>query len=81
MIMIAPNCLALQKKGEGEEEVVDLRKRGQKGTPTSGANVPTGLPRSGVLDTRSKRKKWTVVWHCTLQDGQKELGISPILSR
>ena len=34
----------------------DQRKGGQIGTPTLGADVPTGLSRSVVLDARSRRK-------------------------
>ena len=42
--MIAPNSLAEQQ-----------RKRGQKGIPTSGSDVPAGLFRSGVLNVRDRR--------------------------
>ena len=56
-MLIAPNSLARQKKGvQGEGEAGDQRKRGQKGNPMPGADVPTGLSRSGVLDARSRRK-------------------------
>ena len=41
MMMITPNSLAGQK--EGEEEAGDQRKGDQTGTPTSGADAPTGL--------------------------------------
>ena len=59
MMMIAPNSLDRQKEGvqgEGQEEVEDQRKRGQTGIPTSVADDPTSLSRSGVSDARSKRK-------------------------
>ena len=36
--------------GEGEEEAGDQRKGGQTGTLTPGADAPTGLSRSVVLD-------------------------------
>ena len=35
-------------QGEGEEEAGDQRKGDQKGAPTSNANVPISLLRSGV---------------------------------
>ena len=59
MMMITPNSPANQKKGvyeEGEEEAGDQRKGGQTGTPTSDADVPTGLSQSGVLGARIRRK-------------------------
>ena len=34
----------------------DQRKRGQKGTPTSGVDVPTGLFRIRVLNAKDSRK-------------------------
>ena len=47
--MIAINSLARRKEGVlGEEEV-----GGQTGTLTAGADAPTGLSRSGVLDARN----------------------------
>ena len=53
MIMITPNSLCRQKEGvqgKGQEEAEDQRKGGQTGTPTSGADAPTGLTRSEMLD-------------------------------
>ena len=37
----------------GEEVSGDQRKGGQRGTLTTGEDVPIGLSRSGVLDARS----------------------------
>ena len=51
-----PNYLAHHKKGvqgEGQEETGDQRKEDRIGTLTPGADAPTGLFRSGVLDARS----------------------------
>jgi len=59
-MMIAPPALTLarQKEGvQGEEEASDQIKGGQTTTLTSGADSPTGLSRSGVLDARSRRKR------------------------
>ena len=57
MMMITPNSFAYQKEGvQGEEEAADQRKGSQTGTPTPGADVPTGLSRSGVLEARNRRK-------------------------
>ena len=42
--------------GEGEEEAGDQRKGDQKGSPTSGADVPIGVLRSGVCNTRNRIK-------------------------
>ena len=46
VMMIDPNSLVREKKaaqGEGEEEAGDRRKGGQTGSPTLGADAPTGL--------------------------------------
>ena len=59
MMMIIPNSLARWKEevqGQWEEEAGDQRKGGQRGTLTSDADASASLSRSGVLDTRSKRK-------------------------
>ena len=42
--------------GEGKEEGGDQRKGGQKRILKLGADVPTGLSRSWVLDVRDKIK-------------------------
>ena len=57
--MIAYNSLARQMEGvhgEWEEEAENQRKRGQTRTPTSDADVPTGLSQSGVLDAKNSKK-------------------------
>ena len=55
---IAPNSLSRQKEiVQGEVEVGDKKKGGQTGTPTLGADAPTGLSQSGVLDARNRRKR------------------------
>ena len=54
-----PNYVARQKEGvqrEGEDQVGDQRNGGQTGTPTSCANAPTGLSRSGVSDAKNRKK-------------------------
>ena len=59
IMMIAPDSLARQKKGahgEEEEESGDRRMGGQTGTPTPGADAPTGPSRSEVLDVRNSRR-------------------------
>ena len=59
MMMITPNSLVHQKEGaqeEEEEEAGDRRKGSQTGTPTPGAEAPTDPNRSGVSDTRNRRK-------------------------
>ena len=59
MMMIAHYSLAHQEEGaqgEGEEEAEDQRKGDQTGIPMSGANAPTGLSWSGVLDSRNRIK-------------------------
>ena len=59
MIMVAPNSFTRKREGvqkEGEEEMGDHRKGSQTGISTSGANAPTGLSRSEVLDARNKKK-------------------------
>ena len=40
----------------GEEEAENQRWGGQTGTPTSGADAPTDLSQSGVIDARNRRK-------------------------
>ena len=50
---IASNYLARQK--EGVQGLRDQRKVGCIGTPTSGADAPTGLFQSGTLDARNRR--------------------------
>ena len=55
MMMFAPNSLVRQKEGaqENEEEKVGGQRKGeQTGTPTPGADAPTGSTRSGVSDAR-----------------------------
>ena len=46
MMMFAPNYFVRQKEGaqgEGEEEAKSRRKAGSTGTPTPGADAPTGV--------------------------------------
>ena len=53
------SCPREEKKGvqgDGEEKAEDWRKGSQTGTLTPGADAPTGLPRSGILDARIRRK-------------------------
>ena len=66
IMMIVPNSLVRQMEGvqeEGKEESGCKRKEGQTRTVTSGADAPTGLSWSGVLDERKRRKhgRWYVV--------------------
>ena len=61
MMIFAPNSLVRQKEGaQGEEEeeaeVGGRRKAGSTGTPTLGADVPTGPTQSGVSDEKNRRK-------------------------
>ena len=56
------------------------RKEGQTETPTLGADAPTGLSVRDVV-CEEQQKTWTVVRGSTLQEGQKGLETSPILSR
>ena len=60
MMKIALNSLAHQKEGvqeEGNEIAGDKRKGGQTGTPTPGADAPTGLSWPGVRNPRNRRKQ------------------------
>ena len=62
MMVIAPNSLARQKKGsqwEEEQEAGGRRKRGPTGTPTPGADAPTG-PDRGV-GCEEQKKTWSMV--------------------
>jgi len=57
--MIAPNSLFRQTvgdHGEEEEETGSQRKGGTTGTPTPGADAPTGLILSAVSNVRNRRK-------------------------
>ena len=59
MMMINPNSLVRQKEEvhrEEEEEAGSRRKGGPTGTPTPGADAPTGPTRSEVLDAKNRRK-------------------------
>ena len=59
MMIVAPNYLVRWKKGtpgEEEEEAGGRRKAGSTGTPTPGADAPTGPTQSGVSDARNRRK-------------------------
>ena len=78
-----PNSLFRQKEGtqgEKEEKAGGRRKGGLTGTPTPGADAPTGPSRSGVSDARNRRKQ-TLLWGSTPEEGQRRLWIRPILSR
>ena len=60
-MIISPSFLVRQKEGaQGEEEEEDQvggqRKRGPTGTPTPGADAPTGPTQSGVSDARNRRR-------------------------
>ena len=57
------NFLVRQKEGaQGKEEARDRRKGGPTGTPTPGADAPTGPTRSGVSNTRNRRKQGRRYW-------------------
>ena len=59
MMIVAPNSLVRQEEGaqgEEEEEAGGRRWVGSIGTPTPGADAPTGPTQSGVSDARKKRK-------------------------
>ena len=54
-MMIALN--SRQKEvAQREGEAVNRRKGGQTGTPTPGADAPTGPTQSGVSDARNRKK-------------------------
>ena len=58
-MMIDLNSIVHQKEGaqeEEEEEAGGRRKEGPTGTPTPGADSPTGQTRSGVSDARNRIK-------------------------
>ena len=58
-MIFAPNSLVRQKEGaqwEEEEEAGGRRKAGSIGTPTPGADDPTGSIQSGVSDARNRKK-------------------------
>ena len=59
MMMITQSLMTVRRRGfegEREEEAGDKMKVGRKGTPTSGADVPIGLFRSGVWNASGRRK-------------------------
>ena len=56
-MMFTPKSLVRQKEGaegEEEEEAGSRRKAGPTGTPTPGADAPTGSTQSGVSDARNR---------------------------
>ena len=65
MMIVAPNSLVRQEVAQGgeEEETGGRRKAGSIGTPTLGADAPTGPTQSGVSDARNRRKhgRWSGV--------------------
>jgi len=63
MIIVAPNSLVRQEVAQGgeEEETGGRRKAGSIGTPTLGADAPTGPTQSGVSDAMNRRKHG---WWC-----------------
>ena len=58
MMIVAPNSIVRQEVAQvGEEEETEgRRKAGSIGTPTLGADAPTGPTQSGVSDARIMRK-------------------------
>ena len=69
MMIVAPNSLVrLEVAQEGEEEEAGGRRRiGSIGTPTPGADAPTGPTQSGVSDARNRRKhgRWCEILYST----------------
>ena len=64
MMIVAPNSLVRQEEGaqgEEEEEAGGRRWVGSIGTPTPGADAPTGSTQSGVSDARNRRRHG---WWC-----------------
>ena len=66
MMMFTPNSLFRQKEeaeGEEEEEVEGRRKAGPTGTPPLSADASISTTRSGVSDSRNRRKhgRWSGV--------------------
>ena len=64
MMIVAPNSLVRQEEGaqgEEEEEAGGRRRVGSIGTPTPGADAPTGPTQSGVSDARNRRRHG---WWC-----------------
>ena len=56
-MVIVPNFLVRLNEGaQWEDEVGGRRKAGLTGTPTPGADAPTGPSRLGVSDARNRRK-------------------------
>ena len=62
VMMIAHKSLVNHKEGaqgEEEEEAAGRRRVGSVGTPTPGADAPTGPTQSGVSDARNRRRhRW-----------------------
>ena len=59
MMIVAPNSLVRQEEGaqgKEEEQAGGRRRVGLIGTPTPGAEAPTGLSRLGALDARNRRR-------------------------
>ena len=50
-------------------------------TPTLGLDVPTGLSFVRDVGFEQQEETWMVVWGSTPQQGERGLGISPVLSR
>ena len=52
------------------------RKVGSTGTPTPGADAPTGPTWSGGVGCKKQKKTWTEVRDSNPQEGQSGLGVS-----
>ena len=83
IMMIAFNSLIRQKEGaqmEEEEEAGAKKGRTDKNSdPRRGRSHWSNLVRD--IGYEEQEKTWTEVWGSTLLEGQRELGIGPILSR
>ena len=77
--MIAPNSIVRQKEGaQGEEEAGGRRKEGSRGTPDTRRGRSHRSNSVRRVGCEEHEKTWTVV--VTPQEGQRKLGITPILS-
>ena len=58
MMIVSPNSLVRQEgaQGEEEEEAGGRRRTGSIGTPTPGADAPTGTTQSEMSNARNRRK-------------------------